>query len=77
MDSSGIGVFMGRYKTIHKRGGQFSIANINSQLARILEMSGLYRILKVYDTVEQAIEMAWYCKVSYEKTELKKSSSEP
>ncbi|HCS74212.1 MAG TPA: anti-sigma F factor antagonist [Clostridiales bacterium] len=56
MDSSGIGVFMGRYKTIHKRGGQFSIANINSQLARILEMSGLYRILKVYDTVEQAID---------------------
>ncbi len=32
------------------------ITNINSQLARILEMSGLYRILKVYATVEQAID---------------------
>ena len=56
MDSSGIGVFMGRYKTIHKRGGQVCITNINSQLARIMEMSGLYRILKVYATVEQAID---------------------
>jgi stage II sporulation protein AA (anti-sigma F factor antagonist) len=56
MDSSGIGVFMGRYKTIHKRGGQVCITNTNSQLARILEMSGLYRILKVYATVEQAID---------------------
>src|SRR5688572_6965430 len=56
MDSSGIGVFIGRYKTINKRGGQVCITNINPQLARILEVSGLYRILKVYDTVEEAVD---------------------
>lgn len=56
MDSSGIGVFIGRYKIINKRGGQVCITNINSQLERILEVSGLYRILKVYDTVKHAVD---------------------
>ena len=56
MDSSGIGVFIGRYKTIKKRGGQVCITNINPRLSKILEMSGLYRILKVYDTNEEAID---------------------
>lgn len=56
MDSSGIGVFIGRYKTINKRGGQVCITHISSQLARIMDVSGLYRILKVYDTVENAVK---------------------
>jgi len=56
MDSSGIGVFIGRYKTIRERGGQVCITNINAQLDRMLEVSGLYRILKVYDTVQDAIK---------------------
>ena len=56
MDSSGIGVFIGRYKTINKRGGQVCITHVNPQLGRILEVSGLYKILKVYDTIEKAIE---------------------
>ncbi len=55
MDSSGIGVFIGRYKTINKRGGQLCITDINPQLNRILEVSGLYQILKEYDTVEHAV----------------------
>ncbi len=56
MDSSGIGVFIGRYKTIRERNGQVCITNINAQLERMLEVSGLYRILKVYDTVQDAIK---------------------
>ncbi|MBE3101946.1 MAG: anti-sigma F factor antagonist [Firmicutes bacterium] len=56
MDSSGIGVFIGRYKYINKRGGQVCITNVNAQLAKILDVSGLYRILKVYDTVQKAID---------------------
>lgn len=55
MDSSGIGVFIGRYKAINKRGGKVCITDINPQLNRILEVSGLYQILKEYDTVEHAV----------------------
>jgi stage II sporulation protein AA (anti-sigma F factor antagonist) len=56
MDSSGIGVFIGRYKTISKRGGQVCITNISPHLDRMLELSGLYRILKVFDTVKHAVD---------------------
>jgi stage II sporulation protein AA (anti-sigma F factor antagonist) len=56
MDSSGIGVFIGRYKTISKRGGQVCITNVNTQLHKVLELSGLYRILKKYDTVQHAVD---------------------
>ncbi len=56
MDSSGIGVFLGRYRTIARRSGQACLAAINPQLDRILEISGLYKVLKVYDSVGQAIK---------------------
>jgi len=56
MDSSGIGVFLGRYKRIMKRGGTVCIVRVNPQIHKILEMSGLYKILKVYADVRAALE---------------------
>jgi stage II sporulation protein AA (anti-sigma F factor antagonist) len=55
MDSSGIGVFIGRYKRITKRGGIVCIVRVNPQIHKILEMSGLYKILKVYIDVKAAL----------------------
>lgn len=45
MDSSGIGVIMGRYKLIKKRGGNITVTNINSSIDRIFTISGLYKIV--------------------------------
>jgi len=56
MDSSGIGVFIGRYKIISKRGGHVCITNVNSQLHKVMEISGLYKILKKFDTVQHAVD---------------------
>ncbi|MDP4092497.1 MAG: anti-sigma F factor antagonist [Bacillota bacterium] len=56
MDSSGIGVIMGRYKMIQKLNGTAVIVNPNSQIRRILEMSGILKIIPVYDNMENAIE---------------------
>lgn len=56
MDSSGIGVFIGRYKIIRKRKGQACLTGVNSQLDKILDLSGLYRILKAYNSVQEAID---------------------
>jgi len=39
MDSSGIGVIMGRYKNIRKLNGKMSLAGINDKIKRIFEMS--------------------------------------
>ncbi|NLI59831.1 MAG: anti-sigma F factor antagonist [Clostridiales bacterium] len=55
MDSSGIGVLIGRYKIISKRGGKLGIINVNSHIDRIFQVSGIYRIIKNYDDLQQAL----------------------
>ena len=45
MDSSGVGVIMGRYKLIKPRGGNVTVTNINKAIDRILTISGLYKIV--------------------------------
>ncbi len=47
MDSSGIGLVMGRYKNCKEQGGKISIVSTNSYIERILKMSGLLKLMKV------------------------------
>ena len=47
MDSSGIGVIAGRYKIINSLGGKTMIIRANEQVDKILEISGLKKILEV------------------------------
>ena len=56
MDSSGIGVFIGRYKKISRRGGSMAVANINNHIDKIFEVSGLYKIIKTYSSVQDALD---------------------
>jgi stage II sporulation protein AA (anti-sigma F factor antagonist) len=44
MDSSGIGVLIGRYKRLRQSGAVLSVTNPNQVVDRILRMSGLYQI---------------------------------
>ena len=46
MDSSGIGMIAGRYKEINARGGKVMLIRVNSQIDKILEISGLKTILE-------------------------------
>ena len=45
MDSAGIGMLIGRYKLVKMLGGKVEIANINSSIRKIFEMSGIFRII--------------------------------
>jgi len=56
MDSSGIGVIIGRYKNISKLGGKLLIANVKSNIERIFEISGLNKIVPVYKNLEDALK---------------------
>lgn len=47
MDSSGIGVIMGRYKIVEKRGGGVYASHVRPQIQKILNISGLMNILTV------------------------------
>ena len=56
MDSSGIGLIMGRYKNCKDRNGEVSSVSTSPYINRILKMSGLLKIVKVYETIEEAIK---------------------
>ena len=55
MDSSGIGVIIGRYKKIANEGGKVSVVNVNARVKKIFDLSGMNKIISIYDTHEQAI----------------------
>ena len=46
MDSSGIGVVLGRYKELVKRGGSVAVRHPCERIDRIFGMSGLYQIVE-------------------------------
>ena len=47
MDSSGLGLIMGRYKLMQKLGGELTVRNPNSRTADIFELAGLDRIVNI------------------------------
>ena len=47
MDSSGIGVLIGRYKTIRERRGVMTLYGLKPAVAKIVEMAGLDQIMNV------------------------------
>ncbi|NSW91682.1 MAG: anti-sigma F factor antagonist [Firmicutes bacterium] len=57
MDSSGIGVIMGRYKNIVKINGKVAIACSNPQVIRLLDISGISSIIPIYSEVDSAVKM--------------------
>ncbi|MGI6161317.1 MAG: STAS domain-containing protein [Christensenellales bacterium] len=46
MDSSGIGVIMGRYRELKKRNGRICAINISPQVDKLMSLSGLYKIVQ-------------------------------
>jgi stage II sporulation protein AA (anti-sigma F factor antagonist) len=47
MDSSGIGVILGRYKQIKQNQGEMVVCAISPSMKRLFEMSGLFKIIKL------------------------------
>jgi len=47
IDSSGIGFVIGRYKLIRKRNGVIEITNASSKVRKILDMSGIGKIISI------------------------------
>ena len=47
MDSAGIGLLIGRYKLAKMLGGNTEIINANLSIKKVLEMSGVVRIIPV------------------------------
>ncbi|MEZ3421210.1 MAG: anti-sigma factor antagonist [Eubacterium sp.] len=53
MDSSGIGLVMGRYRLMQGHRGSVEIRNVNQQTKKIMELAGLGRIAVINELKEQ------------------------
>lgn len=56
MDSSGVGIVLGRFKKINTKDGQVVICGCDKFVERILYMSGVFSLIKKVDNGELAIE---------------------
>lgn len=57
MDSSGIGVIIGRYKLVSSFGQRVIIVSSNPTVEKILDMSGIKKIINIYPTLEDVAEL--------------------
>lgn len=55
MDSSGIGMVMGRHRKMNFLGGRTFVTGIGDNVDRIFQMSGLYRIIPKYQERTETI----------------------
>lgn len=56
MDSSGIGMIIGRYKLVNEKNGKVCAFGLKDNAKRIFDMSGLNKLIGCYQTEEEAIK---------------------
>ncbi|MDQ0205796.1 anti-sigma F factor antagonist [Alkalicoccobacillus murimartini] len=56
MDSSGLGVILGRYKQVRAIGGEMVVCAISPAVHRLFEMSGLFKIVRLEANEQFALE---------------------
>ena len=49
MDSSGIGLLIGRYRKIQSFGGMVYVQNVSAHMNRILQLSGVQKFIRKYE----------------------------
>lgn len=57
MDSSGIGVVLGRYKKLKKSNGCIFVSGCSKYIERLLEMSGVFSIIPAAEDFESAVNL--------------------
>ena len=55
MDSSGIGIIMGRYRLMKEYNAEVAICGVGTNIRKLIDISGLKTIVKEYNTAEEAI----------------------
>ena len=55
IDSSGLGVLLGRYKQVSRAGGKVLLSGAKPHVRNILELSGLLRIMEDFSSTDEAL----------------------
>jgi len=56
IDSSGLGAILGRYKLVQQKEGKMSILGVTPAVYRILELSGIMRIIPIFKPEDTTLE---------------------
>ena len=51
MDSSGIGMIIGRYKLVSLFGGKTTLINVKPSIKKIFEMSGILKLIQIEEEI--------------------------
>ncbi len=55
MDSSGVGVILGRYRLVREKGGRMALCRVPEAVRRVLHISGVPKVIPVEESEEQAL----------------------
>ncbi|OOB79707.1 MAG: anti-anti-sigma factor [Epulopiscium sp. Nele67-Bin001] len=55
MDSSGIGLLMGRYRNVAIGGGQVVLIKVRPEIDKVMKLSGIYKLIKNYTDEKDAL----------------------
>lgn len=56
MDSSGVGVVVGRYKNLKSKNGELCIADVRDSVNKVFEIAGIFKVINYYDNVLEALK---------------------
>ncbi len=54
MDSSGIGLIVGRYKLVTSLGGRVLICNASESVLKMIKLSGIQKVIEIFKTQSEA-----------------------
>ncbi|MCL6557829.1 MAG: STAS domain-containing protein [Firmicutes bacterium] len=55
IDSTGLGVILGRYKRVASIGGKLGVLGMSPSVRRVLELSGVLRVAQEFDSLSEAV----------------------
>ena len=61
MDSSGIGLLIGRYRQMKLLGGEMRIVSSDKAVSKMLTVSGIRKLVRVYRSVNDALKEGAAC----------------
>ena len=56
IDSAGIGVLIGRYLSLRRRGGDMKLANLTARSHRVMTITQLLDVFDCFDSIDEAVD---------------------
>lgn len=56
IDSSGLGLILGRYNQLRKMNGSLYVCGVNKQTEKIFNIAGIWTIIDKYDNINNALK---------------------